>query len=84
MSHGTKEMKQEIQKGIQMLEALFDEIELKLHLAGMDARDAWKEVRGQAEKAAREASVASKHALDDSVRRVKEFRESIQAAEGHI
>ncbi len=72
---------QDLRKGIDDaltdLEQIADEIRVKLHLAGMDAADEWKnklEPRLHAAREhARDATVASKAAIDETVKAVREF-----------
>ena len=59
------------------LEAVTDEIRVKLHLANLDAKQAWNDKLEprlfQAREHAREAKDASKAAIDDAVKAFKEF-----------
>lgn len=63
------------------LEAITDEIRVKLHLAGMDANAAWNEKLEprlfEARVHAREAKDASKAAIEDAVKAFKEFAASL-------
>lgn len=81
MTMGTKMTTQNIEKSLDELldelEAVGTEIELKLKLASMDARDAWQKKLEprlyEARMHAREAKAASKHALQDTLKAFKEF-----------
>ena len=41
MSQATTDLKLDLQKGLDHVRALRDEVRVKIHLAGMDARDEW-------------------------------------------
>lgn len=80
MSHTTKELESDIKSGLLHLTQLRDEIRVKLHLAGMDAKDAWAKLEpkvDEAERLAHEVSDVTKKAVDDMVARVREFRRSL-------
>jgi hypothetical protein len=70
-----------IDEALNELEAVTDEIRVKLHLAGMDANDLWdKKLAPRLEEArahAKEAKVASKKVIDDTVRAFREFAGSL-------
>jgi hypothetical protein len=63
------------------LRQLRDEIRLKVHLAGMEARDAWRKLEprfGNAERLVVETTETSRRELTDLVERFKQFLGSIQ------
>ncbi len=70
-----------IEKALDELETLSDEIRVKIHLAGMDARDTWdKQLEpklDEARKHANEAKAASKKAIDDTIAAFKSFSASL-------
>lgn len=78
-------IKTELHKGLEdtmsELERLADEVRLKLHLAGMDARDAWDKTLEpklvDARRHAKEASTASRAAIDDTVKAIRDFAKSL-------
>src|SRR5207302_8390181 len=78
---GTKKMDETLRTSIDRalveLEAVSDEIRIKIHLAGMDARDAWDtslEPRlEQARAHAQEAKEASKKAIDETLTAFRKF-----------
>ena len=75
------DLKSDLKKSLLSLEELRGEIQLKLHLAGMDAKTEWRKlekelVRAQ-EEAARSATDATRTALDDTIAKLKKFRESL-------
>jgi hypothetical protein len=82
---GTKMTAQKIEKTIDEmvdeLEVLGTEIELKMKLASMDARDLWQKKLEprffDARTHAREAKDASKHAIQDTIKALKEFADSL-------
>jgi len=80
MSHITSELKSDLNKSLESLQTLRDEIRVRLHLAGMDAKDAWDKLEPKlldAEKLADDVSEASRNALREIVEKVKEFRSSL-------
>ena len=84
MSQTTKELKSEVKKSISLLYTLRDEVKVKLHLAGMDAKDEWRKLEPQIAKleagvdqAAEEMSGATQEAVDDIVKRLQKIRASL-------
>ena len=66
MNETTTELKQEMKKSRALLYTLRDEIRVKLHLAGMDAKDQWKKLEPrlhEIEQSADDVSEASKAAV---------------------
>ncbi len=81
MSQTTKDLKTELDKSIEILKTLRGEVRVKLHLAGMDAKDRWNKLQPQldaVEHAAKEATEASKTAVLQAVKTLKEFGESLR------
>ena len=79
-THTRAELKDELNKGLERLQALRDEVRVRLHLAGMDAKAEWNKLEPHlldVEKAAQEATEASRQALSDAVDRLKKFRASL-------
>jgi hypothetical protein len=75
------DMKQELAKGVEVLKTLRDEIKVKLHLAGMDAKDQWAKLEPElfkVERAAENATDASKKLLDEALTRLKTLRDSLK------
>jgi hypothetical protein len=66
-----------IDEALDELETLSDEIRVKLHLGGMDARKTWDEnlepKLAEARVHARDARTASKKAIDDTIAAFKAF-----------
>ena len=84
MSQTTKELKSEVKKSISLLYTLRDEVKVKLHLAGMDAKDEWRKLEPQIAKleagvdqAAEDVSGATQDAVDDIVKRLQKIRASL-------
>ncbi len=73
MSQATNEMKQELKKGRETLKRLADEVKVKLHLAGMDARDTWAELSKDVDRISRDADATAHAALHDVVGRCRAF-----------
>lgn len=77
----TQKIEKSLDEMLDELETLGSEIELKLKLASMDARDLWRDKLEprlfEARMHAREAKDASKHAVQDTLKAVKEFAESL-------
>jgi hypothetical protein len=77
MSH---DLKAELKKGLDHLQTLRDEVRVRLHLAGLEAKDEWNKLEPhlfEVEQAAKEASESSHRALTDAVARLKKLRESL-------
>lgn len=78
---GKTPLEASIDNTLQELEAVADEIRVKVHLAGMDASTAWNEkleprlfeARGHAS----EAKAASKLAVEDALKAFKAFAASL-------
>ncbi|MCC6336275.1 MAG: hypothetical protein IT380_20100 [Myxococcales bacterium] len=60
------------------LRALRDEINLKVHLAGMDLKDEWARLEPQAEKAFKELSATTYEAARDLKARFQKMREQLK------
>jgi hypothetical protein len=75
------DMKQELEKGVAVLRTLRDEIKVKLHLAGMDAKDQWAKLEPElfkVERAAENATDTSKKLLDEALTRLKALKDSLK------
>lgn len=60
------------------LKALRDEINLKIHLTGMDLRDEWARLEPQAEKVWKELSATTLQAAKDLMARLQRLRERLK------
>ena len=75
------DMKQELEKGVAVLRTLRDEIKVKLHLAGMDAKDQWAKLEPElfkVERAAENATDTSKKLLDEALTSLKALKDSLK------
>jgi hypothetical protein len=74
-------LEESVDKALVELEAVTDEIRVRLHLASMDANAAWNEKLEprlyQAREHAKEAKTASKAVIDDAVKAFREFKASL-------
>lgn len=80
MSPSTETLKAQVKDGIVQLQTLRDEIRVRIHLAGMDAKDAWSSLEPEiehAEQVAKEATVASRAAIEDVLVKVRDFAKSL-------
>jgi transposase len=81
MSSTTQELKVELEKSVALLRTLGDELRVRAHLAGMDAKKQWNEleprIKSAAEHAAREVSEASCVAVRDVNDALKKFKASL-------
>lgn len=60
------------------LKTLRDEINLKVHLAGMDLKDEWAKLEPQADKAWRELNETTMEAAKDLRARIRKLREQLK------
>jgi hypothetical protein len=75
------DLKAEMKKGVDLLRTLRDEVKVKLHLAGMDAKDQWAKLEPElfkVERAAEQATESSKKLVDDALSRLKSLRDSLR------
>jgi len=80
MSQTTTELKTEIEKSLGLMRTLRDEVRVKLHLAGMDAKDEWNKLEPHllhVEDAATDFSEATRKAVTDAVERLSKLRKSL-------
>jgi hypothetical protein len=73
-----KETKHELDKPLATLKTLRDEIKVRIHLAGMEARETWSQLDSEADKLARKAEQASRRALDEVIGKLQELRRSLE------
>jgi chromosome segregation ATPase len=81
MNPSTEQIRQQLHDSLQSLRTLRDEIRVDLHLAGMDAKDKWRQLEPrieEAERFAREVSETSRTALEEIVTKFRAFRESLK------
>jgi predicted secreted protein len=81
MGQIAQDLKRDLKKSLLDLEELRGEIQLKVHLAGMDAKTEWRKLEKELVKAeedvARSATDATRAALDETIAKLKKFRESL-------
>jgi uncharacterized protein (DUF111 family) len=76
MSLATQELKKELERTVEVLKTLRDEVRLKVHLAGMDLKREWDDLEPHLEdvqKAARETTHASHAAVKEALKKVQKF-----------
>ena len=76
-----RQMRDWMKENLGRLKTLRDEIRVDIHLAGMEARDKWKELEPvvrDAEKLAEEVTDVSQRAMEDLVEKFRGFRESLR------
>lgn len=76
-----EEMKQQMQKNLERLKTLRDEIRVDIHLAGMDAKDAWRELEprfGDVQRFADDVSEVSRKAIAELAEKFESFRKSLK------
>lgn len=74
----TNELKQQITDSLSQLRTVADEIRVRIHLAGMDARDAWERLEPRLERAAAQAGEASREVLADLGKELRTLRASLE------
>ncbi|MCB9578432.1 MAG: hypothetical protein H6717_15515 [Polyangiaceae bacterium] len=60
------------------LQQMRDEIRVKLHLAGMDAKDVWREMEPKLEKLERDASEEGENIADATLALAKNLSEAVR------
>lgn len=83
MSQTTNDLKMEMQKSIDLMKTLRDEVRVSLHLAGMEAKTRWSRLESnlvEVERAAHDATDASRRAVAEAVAAVQTFRDSIRCS----
>jgi hypothetical protein len=77
-----EELKVEVQKGVDLLRTLRDQIRVDIHLAGMEAKTRWQQQLepriSKLEQMARKATKEARATIDQTVSDLKEFRESMK------
>ena len=80
MDKTTTELKKEIEKSLGLMRTLRDEVRVKLHLAGMQAKDEWNRIEPQlleVERTAHDFTEATRTAVNEAVKRLSKLRSSI-------
>jgi hypothetical protein len=81
MNEGKSELKRELEKGVQKLQTLRDEVRVRLHLAGMDLKDQWNKLEPhleEVEKKAGEATDEARTMLHDAMKRLEKLRAQLR------
>ncbi|HEX7604590.1 MAG TPA: hypothetical protein VF316_23390 [Polyangiaceae bacterium] len=81
MKESMKDVRKSVNRGLDELEVIADEIRVRLHLGGMDAKDAWKKLEprlAEAREHAKSASDSSKKAFHDIVKSFEELRAKLK------
>jgi hypothetical protein len=80
ISRTTTELKNEIQKSLGLMRTLRDEVRVKLHLAGMDAKEEWRKLEPHltdVERAACDFTEATRTAVTEAVKRLSKLHSSL-------
>ncbi len=80
MSQTTTELKNEVQKTLGLMRTLRDEVRVKLHLAGMDAKEEWRKLEPhltEVERTADEFSEATRAAVSEAVKKLSKLSASL-------
>ena len=77
MSQVSDDLKKELHKTADLLKTMRDEIRVKMHLAGQEAKDRWQKIEPEIDKVGLEIQKTSKAAVDELVTRVKEFKKDL-------
>jgi hypothetical protein len=73
-------LKEELKRGLNLLRMLRDEIRVRLHLGGLDAKGEWNRLEPHlidVERAAHTATEASRRMIADAIERLKRLRASL-------
>jgi hypothetical protein len=77
----TPDLKAEMMKSLELLRTLRDEVRVQMHLGGLEAKRRWSELEPrleQVEQAARDVTEASRVAVGEAVKSLKELRDSLR------
>ena len=80
MSDATKDLKADLDKSLTHLKTLRDEVRVKLHLAGMDAKTEWNKLEPHLDHvmdAAKNASAEAHTAVNEAVASLKKLKDKI-------
>jgi hypothetical protein len=82
----THHLKAEVEKNVEKLATLRDEVRLKLHLATLDAKTEWDEKLSprvfEAEQMAKELTESSRSGLSELIDKLEDFLERLRATAG--
>lgn len=78
----TATWRDEARKAVDRLQSVRDEIRVQLHLAGMDAKDRWRDLEPRiqevTDRLAREGSEGAKAAFHELMEELRTFRASLE------
>ena len=80
MNETQSQLQNDIRRGVDALRTLRDEARVKLHLAGMDAKQEWRALEPRIEEiedAAKEVSETTRVAVRDTLKKVEKFVASL-------
>ena len=77
-------MNEELQKMLEDVKKLRDELKVKVHLASMDVKDTWKKLEPRVEELQKQARDAGKKAADDVKASAAKLRESFESLKKKI
>ena len=81
MDETTKKVSGELEKNLEKLRTLRDEVRVRAHLAKMDVKDRWRELEPRVtdvvEQAAKSASEASRTAVTEAIEALEKLRKSL-------
>jgi len=82
MNNAKTDLKAELDKSTKLLKTLRDEVRVQLHLGGLEVKDEWRRLEPRLEsvlsEAAKNATDASRTAVEDITTAVKKFRDSLR------
>jgi hypothetical protein len=82
MNRTTQDLKSELERSAGLLRTLRDEVRVQLHLGGMEIKAEWNRLEPRLEdvlqRAARDASDATRTAVDEMTAAVRKLRESLR------
>lgn len=83
----THQIKEEVDKNIQRLETLRDEVKVRLHLASLDAKKEWDETLSpkllEVEQTAKNITESGRSAAKELVAKLEEFLAHLRDKEPH-
>lgn len=81
MSQAKNDFKKEMERGLDEMRRLRDEVRVQLHLAGMDAKEAWRHLEPRIEAAEKEVErgfdAATRATVDQAIKKLRELRETM-------
>lgn len=79
----TNDLKADLSKSLEHLQTLRDEVRVKLHLAGLDAKQRWEKLEPQIEAAIQHArgdlSDAARKAIRESAEALQKLKDSLSS-----